>query len=251
MTLVSHRSLRPSLRAARPVSARPVSALVPLGAALAMLLALHAPAQAQVHRYGAGWTAGGSYLTELNSGARGQVGQPATQIAPGMGFVFGLHVDRWYGADGRIGVRYQGAYQQPRVDWVRGERKIDQLSADASVLFRVLEPGEHPDQVLPYLALGFGGVWYDLGTRGETSFPAGDAYHDGSSRILPAGIVGIGADVPLPWGWQGSPVRLRLEIADHISIGSPIRQISDGSRYGAVHHVRFTVGAYSVLDIRR
>ncbi len=214
--------------------------------ALGSVLATVAPVEAQVHRFGAGWSAGGTYLTDLNPGAPGQ----AREISPGAGFVFGLHVDRWYGQDGRIGVRYQGAYQQPRVDWVRGERKVDAFSADVSALFRILEP-EDPDQVLPYVAAGLGGIWYDLGTGRDTFFPEADAYHDGGSRVLPAVILGVGADVPFPWGWDGSPVRVRLEVADHLTFGSPIRQASDGSRYGAVHHLRFTVGAYSVLDIRR
>jgi len=218
--------------------------------ALALVVATAAPAEAQVHRYGAGWTGGGAFLTDLNSGARALDGQSPRDISPGVGFVFGLNVDRWYGDAGRIGVRYQGAYQQPQMDWVRGPRRIDALSADVSALLRIIEP-EDPGQVLPYVALGLGGIWYDLGTGQETFFPEADAYHDGSSRILPSAIVGVGADVPFRWGWDGSPVRIRAEVADHISFGSPIRQVSDGSRYGAVHHIRFTIGAYSLLDIRR
>ncbi len=221
-----------------------------LALALAFVVATAAPADAQVHRYGAGWTGGGAFLTDLNSGAQALDGQPPRDISPGLGFVFGLHVDRWYGEAGRIGVRYQGAYQQPQMEWVRGPRRIDALSADVSALLRIIEP-EDPDQVLPYVALGLGGIWYDLGTRQETFFPEADAYHDGSSRILPSAIVGVGADIPFRWGWDGSPVRIRAEAADHISFGSPIRQVSDGSRYGAVHHIRFTIGAYSLLDIRR
>lgn len=218
--------------------------------ALALVVATAASAEAQVHRYGAGWTGGGAFLTDLNSGARAPNGESARDIAPGVGFVFGLHVDRWYRDAGRIGIRYQGAYQQPQMAWVRGDRRIDALSADVSALLRIIEPGE-PGQVLPYVALGLGGIWYDLGTGQETFFPEADAYHDGSSRILPAAILGVGADVSFPWGWDGSPVRVRAEVADHVSFGSPIRQVSDGSRYGAVHHIRFTIGAYSLLDIRR
>lgn len=237
-----------------PPSARPCGRgprwTGPLALALGLFLAGAGTVDAQVHRYGAGWSAGGAYLTDLNSGARAQGGLAAREISPGVGFVFGLHVDRWYGDDGRIGVRYQGAYQQPRMDWVRGERKIDALSADVSALYRILEPGD-PGQVLPYVTLGLGGIWYDLGTGQDTFFPEADAFHDGSSRILPAAILGVGADVPFPWGWDGAPVRVRVEVADHLSFGSPIRQASDGSRYGAVHNLRFTIGAYSLLDIRR
>ncbi len=211
-------------------------------AAGALLALAAAPLSGQV---GAGWTVGGSTLSELNAGGSG-----AVELKPSTGVVLGLHVDRWYGATERFAVRIQGAWQQPRFDWTQGERKIDAVSADVSVLVRALVPQqEDAFEVLPYLALGFGGIWYDLGRGDDTEYPAAGTFHDGSSVILPAAVFGGGLDVGLPVRWFGNPMRIRLEVADHYALNSPFRGLGDGERLDAVHNLRFTVGAYSVLDL--
>lgn len=195
-----------------------------------------------IQRYGAGWTAGGAYLTSLNADAEGG---EVRDLTPGAGFAVGLHLDRWYGSEGRLGVRFDGAYQQPRFDWVQGERKIDMASASLSALARLLVPdGER--LAVPYVSAGVGGLWYDLGTGPDTEFGQAAAYHDGSSRILPAAQVAAGLDVGTPWSRGRLPVNLRLEVSDHIS-RSPLRNTEDGTRHGLVHHVRFTVGAYAAI----
>jgi hypothetical protein len=218
-------------------------ALLPL---LALGLAAPDAGEAQVHRYAAGFTVGGAHVTELNSEAPGD----ALLLKPGAGAVFGLHADRWYGSTGRIGLRYQAAYQQPTFAWEPGERRISALSGDVSGVLRPIAPG--PDtRALPYLAVGAGGIWYDLGTGDSTFFNDASALHDGGSRVLPVALLAVGVDVDIPWDWQGAPVRVRAEVADHVSLDSPIRRLSDGSRYGAVHHIRFSVGLHSVFGSAR
>jgi len=219
--------------------ARITVVLVPL---LGAGFALPQAADAQFHRYAAGFTVGGSHVTDLNPDAPAE----ALALAPGAGAVFGLHADRWYGSMGRLGIRYQAAYQQPTFDWRPGERRISALSGDVAGIFRLIAPSDDA-RALPYLAAGAGGIWYDLGTGDPTSFEEAAAYHDGGSRVLPVVLLAAGLDVDIPWDWQGSPVRVRAEIADHVALGSPIRQLSDGSRYGAVHHVRFSIGLHSVF----
>lgn len=224
--------------------------LASLGMAVTLMLSLSVSAQAQVAKYGAGFTLGASHITELNSGAVGFGGFEPVEIKPGTGFLFGLHVDSWYGEARRIGVRYQAAYQQPKVPWTNGERSIDAVTADISVLFRPVVP-EGDESVIPYLAAGIGGIWYDLGRGPQTNYSAADAYYDGSSRVMPAGLVGVGVDILLPPSleWYGIPIRVRLEAGDHITFHSPLKQLSQTSRYGAVHHFRFTIGAYSAFNL--
>ncbi len=202
-----------------------------------------AAAEAQAHRFGAGFTTGGSWVSDLNPGASG------VSLAPGVGAFFGVHGDRWYGADGRIGIRYQAAYQQPSFAWTPGDRKIDAASADMSAMFRIVRPAD-AGAALPFVSLGFGGIWYNLGRGEPTFYSAAGAYHDGSSRILPAINFGLGADLDFPWQFQRDLVRLRLEVADHLTFGSPLRRSSDQERYGAVHHLRFSIGLHSALDFR-
>jgi hypothetical protein len=194
-----------------------------------------------------GWTVGGATLSELNAGSGATV-----ELKPPTGVVLGLHVDRWYGASERFAVRIQGAWQQPRFDWTQGERKIDAVSGDVSVLVRAIVPQqEEAFEVLPYLALGFGGMWYDLGRGSETGYPPAGSFHDGNSTIVPAAVFGGGADIGLPIRWFGNPLRVRLEVADHYALYSPFRNLGDNDRQGAIHNLRFTLGAYSVLDLVR
>jgi hypothetical protein len=204
-----------------------------------------APAAAQAYRYGAGWTTGGSDLTALNPEAGG-----AQALDPDIGFLFGLHLERGYGSSTRFVVRYQGTYFAPEFQWSAGERRIDAASLDVSALMRLLNPTV-PTVVMPYLMAGAGGIWYDLGTGPSTSFPVANAYHDGESRVLPLVAFGVGVDSPIGVDWDGWPIRLRFELADHMTFGSPLLRVTDRERYGAVHHLRFTIGAYSAVGLIR
>ncbi len=203
---------------------------------------------AQTHPWGAGWTAGLTDIGALNTDASLPGGGAPAPIEPGAGALLALHVDRWYLDDGRLGVRVQGAYQQPRLDWGASTRRIDTFSADLSLLVRPLSPDDEPP-LIPYLALGAGGIWYDLGRGRETSFADADARHDGRQRLTPVGLVAIGFDVPIPWSWYRQEVRVRVEAADHVSLRSPLRRLSDGDRHGPVHHLRFTIGLHSAFRL--
>ncbi len=208
------------------------------------------PGEAQTAKYGAGFVVGATHIGELNSGALALGGGSPVELKPGTGFILGVHFDSWYGESRRIGIRWQGSYQQPEVDWANGQRDIDTLAADLSLLIRPVTP-DRDEPVIPYLALGLGGIWYDLGRGPQTVFDPADAYYDGSSRVMPAGLVGLGVDILLPpsMQWHASPIRLRLEAADHITLNSPFKQLSQAERYGAVHHFRLTIGAYSAFSI--
>lgn len=207
------------------------------------------PASAQTPAYGAGFTLQATHTEALNPGAIVAGGSPV-ELEPGTGFAFGVHLDRWYGQDRMVGVRYQGSYQQTELPWTSGDRDINVVTGDVSLLLRPMAP-EPNEQFIPYLAAGIGGIWYDLGRGPQTNFGPADAYYDGSSRVMPALLAGLGLDVLLPpsLAWDGHPVRLRIEAADQVTLNSPFKQISESSRYGAIHHLRFTIGAYSAVSL--
>ncbi len=217
---------------------------VGVGLALALSLIVSENAAAQAYRYGAGWTAGGTYLTELNPSSA------AVALEPDPGFLAGLHFERGYGSSTRFVVRYQGAYQSTRFDWAGGKRQIDAFSADISLLARPLDP-RSGGPVMPYLMAGGGGIWYDLGRGPSTTYQPANAFHNGESRILPLAAFGVGLDVPIGLTWDSSPVRVRAEAADHMTFGSPLHRVSDRARYGPVHHLRFTLGAYAAVELIR
>lgn len=218
--------------------------ILTLGAAALLLAAVPGFAEAQEvepRYFGAGWTLGPTYVTNLNEG----VAEGARELDPGVGLIGAVHVDRWIGQERRFGLRLQGSYEQPRFEWSPGERKIDTAALDLSVLVRLMTPDD--DAIMPYLAAGLGGVWYNLGTGQPTTFPSADAYHDGESRLMPTGNVGLGVDLPIGWEWHRLPVKLRIEAADHVTFQSPLWAVTDDSRHGAVHHIRFTMGMHTTL----
>lgn len=221
----------------RPSRSRPtLAALTTAG-----LLLLPQAAASQVHPLGAGWIAGVSDVGELNADATGQ------ELTPGAGFIVGVHVDRWFGTSGRLGVRTQVSFQQPEVPWNADERSISTFAADVSLLVRLATP-ENDLPVLPYLAGGVGGVWYEMGNGPLTDFPGAGAYYDGDSQILPVGLLAAGVDIPTGLRWAGNQVAVRLEAADHVTLQSPLRSLSDQDRYGAVHQLRLTVGLHSAFS---
>ena len=228
----------------RSAAAQLPSGLLALGLVAGLLLAPSAAEAQGYGTFGAGWTAGASYVTDVNPDASAD----AFAVTPETGFVMGLFVDTWLGDTHRVGLRTQASYQQPRFDWEDGRRSIDTGAADLSLMVRPISPDDA--DVLPYLAGGLGLIWYDLGTGGTTTFPDAEAMHDGDSRLLPTGVVAVGVDVPIDMRWNRLPVSLRLEAADHITINSPLKRTVDGERHGAVHHFRFTVGLYSTLRRR-
>ena len=216
---------------------------VGFGLALALSLIASERTAAQAYRYGAGWAAGGTYLTELNPSSAG------VALEPDPSFWAGIYLERGYGSTTRFAVRYQGAYQAVQFDWAGGQRQIDAFSADVALLARIIDPTQ--GTIMPYVMAGAGGIWYDLGRGPNTSYTPANAYHNGESRILPLAAFGLGVDVPINVSWEGSPWRIRVEAADHMTFGSPLHRLSDRERYGPVHHLRFTVGAYAAVELIR
>lgn len=238
-------------KSSKRTAERTVLRLPAFGAAWLLVgaVVLTGPVSAQTPEYGAGFTLGATHVESLNPGATVSNGDPV-ELEPGLGFAFGMHLDRWYGAETMVGVRFQGSYQQTELPWSSGDRDINVVAGDVSVLVRPIAP-EPDESLIPYLTVGLGGVWYDMGRGPQTNFAPADAYYDGSSRIMPALLGGLGLDILLPpsLGWDGHPVRVRLEAADQMTLNSPLKQLSESSRYGEIHHLRFTIGAYSAVSL--
>lgn len=219
---------------------------LPTAGVAAVLALLSAPdhAVSQVHRYGIGWTAGAGYMTELNANPLPGYEADPRQVSPGLGYTLGLHVEKWNGGSGRFALRAQGSFQQPRVDMAwRGQRRaVNAFSGDVSMLFRLLSP-KREGAVLPYLMVGGGAGWFDMGAA--TALVGADASYDGQPSPLPIMTFGLGADTPSVGRWDNDRLRIRFELADHLLLRSPLRRTSDWQRHGSVHQLRFTIGVYS------
>jgi hypothetical protein len=232
-------------RAGCPLRIRSVPLVMALFVSWATVAAPE-PALAQGPQYGTGLLFGAGHIGPLNPDAASFGEGDAQEILPATGPLVAIHVDRWYGVRRRFGIRVQFAFQQPRFEWTTSEPRSDVYSGDLSVLLRAA-PSVN-SVILPYVAGGFGGIWYDLDRLVGSHMPEADAYYDQSSRVRPAGIVAFGLDLPSPWEWGRQPLRIRMEVADHVALDSPFRRISNGARYGPIHHIRFTVGLHSVVE---
>lgn len=160
-------------------------------------------------------------------------------------------MDQGYGAAGPLGLRLQGAWQQPRIDWVQKTRRIDSLSGDLSLVIRPIpaDPGEGVG-VFPYLVVGGGGVWYDLGRGPRTVFPEAGAMHDGSRRVSPTVVLAAGLDLSIPVRWFGNPLALRLEASNHRALDAPLRHPGTGEALDAVDNRRIGIGLSAFVDGR-
>lgn len=216
-----------------------------------LLLALVAPRQgaAQDYRSSVGWNTGALWVTALNAGATrvtpegGESGALAAE--PGPGWTTGIQFDHWLW-NGALGVRVGGAYARHGLDWTNGTRAIGSWIGEAGVLVRIFVP-EPEHTYIPFVALGAAGVRYGLGEGPLTTFPDADAYHPGDRTIGFAAAAGMGLDVVTPWGWDESPIILRIEAADQVAPRSPLRSIETGKRFHFVHNARLTVGLHAGL----
>ncbi len=133
-----------------------------------------------------------------------------------------------------------------------GLSSLDVISLRVDVLWRLIERG-HP--VSPYVVVGGGTVIYDLGDpadffnleplTGIRLFP-----QTSKTSVVPAGVVGLGMDVPL-----SGRVGLRFEIADALSANglessdfemSP-RFVGLATAEDVAHNFLITVGVAVVL----
>jgi hypothetical protein len=229
------------------ISALPFRALT-----LALLLLSAAgvrTAAAQDYRSSVGWNAGALWVSSLNAGAtRSSVdgGQLDTRkAAPGIGWTTGVQLDHWLWS-GVLGLRAGGIYGRHSLGWSNGTREIGSWAGEAAVLVRIFVP--EPDQVfVPYVAVGAAGVRYGLGKGPASTFPEADAYHPGRQSIEWAGSAGLGLDIISPWGWDESPIVLRIEAGNQVAPRSPLRSLESAKRFQFVHNARFTVGLHAGL----
>ncbi len=207
------------------------------------------PAVAQDYRSSVGWNAGAFWVSSLNAGAAGPAGEGngegARSAEPGLGWTTGLQLDHWLW-NGVVGLRAGGGYARHALGWSNGTREIGTWTGEAGILARFFVP--EPEYVfIPFVAIGVAGVHYGLGKGPLTSYPEADAYHSGEQHFSLAGSVGLGLDFVSPWGWDESPIVLRVEAADQVAPRSPFRSLETGKRFRFVHNARLTIGLHAGL----
>ncbi len=202
-------------------------------AAAAVLVALGvAPALAQDHNLTGGYGGGGISFGALNPGAGG------TELTMDAGWLVTVFGEHWMGAR-RVGVRVHGGFTQRPLQVPEQTRDIATWMVDGTLLLRPL-PAIEGRTVAPFLSLGGGIISYGLGTGGEIAYPDANAVYGGDDEVQPTVVGGVGIDV-LPRGVSlfGTPLGLRLEVADHVTLRSPFRDL-EGGTLGPIHNIRFT-----------
>jgi len=213
--------------------------------ALVLALAVTAAAgdaAAQDYEWAASWNAGGTYFTALNtdSGAEDLTFDP--------GWIMGLQFERWLGG-GRIGLRANGAITERPLELDGDSRGIGIWMLDADVLLRLM-PARPERTVQAYLLAGVGAVRYKLGRGDFLNIDDSNATYPGDDDARLAAVGGFGIDFLTGWRWDGDPVGIRVEVADHLVFESPFAPIA-GDDFGPIHNVRLVIGAFTGFGLLR
>lgn len=206
------------------------------GALAAVLAALcAAPAAGQSHGGAVGYGGGGIWFGSLAEGI---------ELDPG--WVANVQAEQWYWR-GRVAARGNVAFTQRPLHSSTDERQINTWIFDGSVLLRPV-PAREDRRVAPYVSLGAGVVNYGFG-RGRQVVLGDGAVYPGSGERQFAVVGGAGIDFLPRVALFDTPLGLRLDFADHVTLESPF-QDAGGNAYGPVHNVRVTLGLIGLVGQR-
>jgi len=202
-------------------------------ASVSLLAVAAAPAAAQDHTTAAGY--GGGFVTfgALNPGAAG------AELMMDAGWVVTAFGETWHSARGRVGARLNGAFTQRPLQVAGEAREINTWMADASLMLRLLPP-RAGSGVAPFLSAGGGLIHYGLGTGAPVTYAEQGVVYRGDDQLQWTAVGGVGIDV-VPGGFRlgGTPLGLRIEVADHVTLRSPFRGLEDDANLGPIHNIRF------------
>ena len=220
----------------------------PVCVALLATLVVAAPVAAQDYRFGAGWNAGGAWFSPLNAGAVAAGGGAASDLTFDPGWIVGLQFEQWFGS-GRVGLRLNGALTERPFTAPAEKRDISLWLADADVLLRLL-PAEPDRTVNVFLSAGVGMVDYNLGRGGPVVWESAGASYGGDPAVRFAAAGGLGVDWLTALRWDGEPIGIRFEVANHVVLKSPFASLSGGD-FDPIHNVRFVIGAFTGFGVLR
>jgi hypothetical protein len=201
-----------------------------------LLLLLAAPGAAQ--RYG---TAAGYGVGNISFGAfNPDAGAEQVELALDAGPVFNVFGEG-YTAGGYVGLRGSVAFTQRPLQWGEESRDINTWMVDAGVVLRPM-PLSEGSVISPFLTGGGGVISYRLGRSGRPVFiDDSGVFYPGDDERQWMLVAGGGLDILLGGlRFSGTPLGLRVEAADHITLHSPFRT-NDGERPGPIHNTRFSV----------
>lgn len=199
---------------------------------LALTLAA-VPAAAQRFNTAAGYGGGYVHFGSFNP----DVGD-ASKLALESGWIVNVFGEGLSGG-GHAGLKVNAAFTRRPLEFAGERRDISAWMADASVVLRpvALAPNR---PVSPWVSAGGGFIDYGLGrSKRLVVFPEAKVQYRGDEESQWTVVGGAGFDFVLGrtrlWG---TPLGLRLEVADHIVPRSPFRTFDD-ERVGPIHNVRF------------
>jgi hypothetical protein len=214
------------------------------GVALGIFLLASAAgrAGAQSHTASVGYGGGGIYFGSFNEGS-------GSDLVLDPGWLATAQVDWWPGSR-RIGGRASGAFTQRPLATSGDVRSINTWLFSGDLMLRLL-PATEARRVSPFLSVGAGVVSYGLGDGDALDLPAENAIYPGDTDRRFAAAAGLGFDVmPRGLSWFGTPVGLRLEVADHLVLESPFID-PEGGHYGPVHNIRASLGLLGLVELLR
>ncbi|HKJ93662.1 MAG TPA: SPOR domain-containing protein [Longimicrobiales bacterium] len=190
-----------------------------------------APAAAQTNKVGISLFGGSATYSNMATGS-------GSIVRMTDGWLGGMQLEVPFG---RLGLRLNGTYTDRSI-MNSTPVNLNVYTADLDLMLRLLKP--KPGRMFaPYIALGGGGVLYNLGSTTTTTTLGGETY--GPDPVWRPTVMGaLGFDI------GPGPVALRLEMSDILDLHSPL-QDAGGSAYGPVQHVAVSAGLSFRIGSRR
>jgi hypothetical protein len=198
-----------------------------------MLLLAALPATAQQFHTAAGYGAGNISFGAFNPDADAE----AAELALGAGPIFNIFGEA-YGGRGYLGLRGNVAFTQRPLEFSGESRKINTWLVDAGVVLRPM-PLTETSAISPFLTADGGVSSYGLGRSGRAVvIDDSDVVYPGDDERQWMLVGGGGIDIiPGRLRIAGTPIGLRLEVADHVTMRSPFQTLT-GERPGPIHNLR-------------
>jgi hypothetical protein len=130
-----------------------------------------------------------------------------------------------------------------------GNREVGLWLASFDLMARLL-PASPQRSFNLFVSAGPGAIQYLLGNGEIIASDEADASYPGGEAVRFTAAGGIGLDFITGWRWDGDPVGIRFEVADHVALSSPFEPVSGGD-FSPVHNVRFVIGAFTGWGLLR
>lgn len=153
------------------------------------------------------------------------------------GLAFTAYAEHWFGWAKLVGIRLDVLTTRRPVQYPTEPRRAQVSGVGVGGLVRLVggQAG-----FMPFLRAGAGLTWYDFRDLAEARLAGTPVTHDAADDRQVTFQLGGGFDIYPGTRWEWPEVGVRLEAADHITLGRPF-DVVDGPGDEVAHNLRFGI----------